>query len=601
MKENTEEKQAGAMRWDLGGLYAGYDDPGIEGDLNDAEERALLFSSSYRASMTLKDPDAHKLLKAIREYESIHEKGMRPLLFATLLRSSRTGDHEAGALFQRVRERWGEISGALVFFNLRILALPHDLLRELVEHPDLGTYRRYLLQLIRFRPYALSEEEEKTVRDKDLSGKKVLSSLYGEFLAGLSFPLKAGGSRTRQSAAQVPALLCSEDRSFREDAFRAFLRCLGRQGTLFARIMDGLVLDNNLESAARGYPSPIHKAHMENCVEEDTVERMMVAVEGHYPSARKYFRSKAEALGVKRLSVADMWAPIDGLDSGTGYEECRDMLLEALKALHPLFHSMARDIFERRLVDAEARRDKQSGAFCECFTPSQYSYVSMHYTGTLRDMMTLAHEIGHGIHQGLSKKQSYVNFRPLPVLAEMASTYFETIFAGYLKNPDLFQDREQVITAIQLDGLVTTVFRQNVITRFEQALHRMRTNHPLGPKDICRLWLKENERLFGDAVDVVPEYKWGWTYVRHIFERPFYCYSYVFGNLVSLMFRVGNGKGIETDDVVRLLSGGSSRSPALMLKDLGLAIDDNAFWHRALECFDELVDSFRSCREREAP
>ena len=593
MTENRPTYESGGITWNLSDLYQADDDPRLNNDLNALKDKALTFTASYKGKINEKTLDARSLLSAITEYESIHEMGMGPYLFALLFYSSNTQDHRRKRLLQQVREKWHEIFQLLAFFKVDILALPEHLLKRLAFHPDLSKYSHFLLHLMEFKPYTLSEPEEKIITTRNLSGRGAFIALYDDLLGTLSFPLEIEGKRTHLTAAQILALFHVGNRSVRERAFQTFLQGLGTQGIVFKNILNALILSHRQDDAERGHPTPIHSTHLSNEIKGSIIETMTGAVEDHYALAGRYFRLKARILGLKRLKLTDVFAPLRKLRDGVGFSEARKILCAAMKELHPVFYVSAHEIFEKGWIDAEVREGKQAGAFCKCLAPSQHPYISLHFDGDIKGLMTLAHELGHGIHYRLAAQQSYLNFDPPPVLAETAATFTELIVSNYLMGQEDLSIQRSTLIASQIEGILVTVFRQNVLTRFEQAIHNLRHDHLMSEKEICKLWWEENLRVYGEDVDVNPDYYWGWTYISHFFHCPFYCYSYIFGNLLSIiLFQSYKDKGKDfLEQIVHLFSAGSSRRPLDMLEEMGLDPSQEGFWNEAFRYIGGLIDS----------
>ena len=336
----------------------------------------------------------------------------------------------------------------------------------------------------------------------------------------------------------------------------------------------------------------MHRTHLSNEVNENIIEGMMRAVEDHYPLIRRCFRLKARLLGLEKLKNSDIFAPLKNETLLVSFSDARQLLLEAVETLHPFLYSIVCEIFEKKRIDAEPRTGKQNGAFCKSLAPSLHPYVSMSYTGNINDLMTLAHELGHGIHYRLCSKQGYLNFDPPPILAETASTFMEMVVTDHLRKKEGFRKHRPALLALQIEGILTTVFRQNVLTRFEQAIHNFREDHLLNADEICRLWWEENYRLYGEDVEMIPGYRWGWTHIPHFFHRPFYCYSYMFGNLLSIiLFQNYMEKGRDfLDRIIDLFSAGCSRAPLEMLAGMGLSLAEDSFWKQAFQCMEGLIE-----------
>jgi len=582
--------------WDLEALYHGDEDPRLCEDLGAVRDKTLGFVASFKGRINTENPDPKTLLSAIREYESIHEMGMQPCLFAYLYHSEDTRDHKRNRLQQKVKKEWNEISQILAFFELEIKTLPEDSLRKLAAHQDLSNYRHFFLNQIRWKPHALSEAEEKIIKQGRLSGRDAFLSLYDQFTGALSFSVKIEGKSVEFNVYQVLSLLRSPDRPLREKALDAFFKELEKHGLVFKNILNALLLAHQQEDVGRGHPFPMHRIHLNNEMNESIIENMMGAVEDHYPLARRYLRKKARCLGLGKLKNTDIFAPLKEENHLISFSDARKFILEAAEDLHPVFHSLVREICASNRIDAEVRGGKQNGAFCKSMAPSLHPYISISYAGNMGDLMTLAHEIGHAIHYRLCSEQSYMNFDPSPILAETASTFMEIVVMEYLMKKKNYQKLRPTLLALQIEGILTTVFRQNVLTRFEQAIHNKRRDHLLGAREICRLWWDENYRFYGEEVKMIDGYRWGWTYIPHLFHRPFYCYSYIFGNLFSIMlFQNYQEKGdgfLET--IIDLLKTGSSRAPIEMIKEMGLDIENKDCWELAFKYMEDLIHSWEA-------
>jgi len=591
----SEEKNSSAdgPTWYLGDLYSSDEDPGIDRDLESARRKALRFNALYRDTLEQTYLDAEKLHQAIVQFESIHELGAGPLLYAYLRRAAHTGDSKAHRLYQKVLEKWREIMELLLFFRIKIATAPPSTLKQWSEDPVLQDYSHFLVYLSTWGSHTLSEAEESAIHRKDLSGKEVLVSLYEGHIASLSFSIEVDGKSVQLNANEALNLLRSESRSTRELAYRSFLRRLGARVPFFKEILNALLLDHLLEAERRSLPEPIHHAFLRNEIEAPCVESMVRAVERRYPLIRRYWRAKARKLGLGKLENTDLLAPIQQDIPPVAFSDARDLLLEASAELHPFIHRAAKEVFTSQRVHAASHHRKQAGAFCKCLSPSHGSYISMVYRGRLGDLLTLAHEVGHAVHYRLASGQSYLNFYPPPVLAEIASTFMEIAVAqALLENAD-WRHLHKAVTASHIDSIGTTVFRQLMITRFEQVLHKRRKERFLNEAEICRLWREENSKLYHDAIELAPEYEWGWIHIPHLIRLPFYCISYVFGNLIALaLFQRYREEGHSySEQLITLFTAGGSRPPAEILESIGM-IPGPALWNQAFQCLDKMIADF---------
>ena len=588
--------------WNLSEIYRGAEDPELYKDLNATHERAVSFCLSYKDKIDDTALDARALYSAIKEYESIHEQGLKPKLFAYLIYSSNTQDNKYQSLFQDVSEKWHKILNETAFFILELTALPETLLSELASHSYLSDYRHFLLRLIPKKPYTLSLEEEKIIKTKDLSGKKAFALLYDELIGSISFPVEIDSKIRQSGVEQIRYVLRLSDSLLREKTFDIYLHRLGEHEIVFKNIINALILDHYQEEKKRGFSSPMHNMHLLNEVNEDMIEAMMRVTEENYPLIRRYFRTKAELLGLKRLKDSDIFAPLQQETVHITFKDAKKIALDALNGVDPVFYSIASDLFEKKRIDAEMRKGKLNGAFCKCGPPSQPPYISMTYSGNIKDLITLTHELGHGIHYRLASKQSYLNFEPRPVLAETASTFFELIINAHLLEKNEFQKQKYRLIASQIEGFYITIFRQNVLTRFELAMHNLRRDHMLTGEEICNLWWEENYRLFGKTVEMTPACKWGWTSIPHFIHLPFYCYSYIFGNLLAIILYqnyIDYGWNF-LEKIIEVLSSGSSRPPIQILNEIGLDPQNRSFWEKPFDFIGRMVDSLEklACFQR---
>lgn len=580
------------MTWDLSELYGGVKDPRLHQDLQRAETEALTFRTAYQPRLTRNDLHAPGLALALKEYESIHEMGLRPYLFAYLYAAAQTHDPQGIALLKKTKQRWNDILDLLSFFEPGLMELPEGVLERLAHEPPLTDYRQYLLRLLQKRPHGLPEPEERLLKRQRLSGRDAFISLFDEVMGSLNVALTLDGQPCQVHMDQLLALRNSPDLGLRHEAHRRGMRKLSESGVVFKNILNAVVMDHVQESRLRKYPSFIHQSLALNDMDGECMEAMMSEVETHYPLARKYFALKAEGLGVKRLRTPDLMAPMGEGLMKIPLEKAEQLLLEWAEHVHPIFHSIVREVFKRRRIDAQARAEKKLGAFCECFAPSHPAYISMRYDGSVKNLMTLAHEVGHAVHYRLAAEQGYLNFRPPPILAETGAVFFETLFCHYLMKKAEFQKHGAAIRSAYVDEIILCVFRQHVLTRFEQAVHTLRQDHFLDEAEICDLWRAQNEKLYEDCVDTIPEDDWGWAYIPHFIHHPFYCYSYIFGALLSLSLL----KAYEEDPqdtlnkVTGLLQSGGSRALLEMISEMGINPGSDAFYRQAFRRLKEMIE-----------
>ena len=579
-----DDVHAAGIRWDLGDLYAGTGDPAIERDLEEAANAARAFEAAWRGRIAVVDLAAAKLLDAVREYERIHEDGGRPYFYASLLTAADTQDDAAQRLEQRARERWTEIRNGLVFFSLEIQAIPAERFAAIVDDPVLAPYRYFLMQSRRYAAHTLSEPEEKILNQKALTSRSAFMQLFDELTGSLRFEMEVDGERRTLTDAETMALLRSPRREVRARALETFLSVYRSQEIVLASVFNSLLLDHRVDGELRRFGSLIAPRHLENDVAHETVDAMMTATERHYPDIQQYFRWKASRLDLPRLAVSDVYAPISGEDERIPFPEARTLVLESFADFDPRFAELAGRFFSERWIDAEVRPGKRHGAFCASHSPRLHPFVLTSYAGTSRDVSTVAHELGHGVHAMLAERQPLLVADAPLVLAETASVFAEMLLIDALLRRASTPAAKARILADFLDEIYGTIFRQNALTRFELAAHEARRAGRLSANDLGELWRSAQSALFGDAVEIPELYASGWSYIPHFVHSPFYCYAYSFGELLVLaLFERYREEGRSfVPRYFELLASGGSDSPERLVARLGLDVTRPEFWETGL-------------------
>jgi oligoendopeptidase F len=582
---HSSYKKGVSATWDLSTLYAGPDDPRIAADEAAARRGADAFAARHRAHVA--ELDAVHLAEAITTYESLCQQARRPGFYAYLLFAADTQDERARRLVDRTREAALGVANVFTFFELELKAIPDDAFARLVDHPVLAD-RRHWLGLVRLRrPYTLSEPEERVVNQKNLTGRGALVQLFDELSGSLRFRV----DDRELTGEQVLSLLYEPDRALRERAYTAFLDTYATHGVVWTSVLNGLMQDHRLECELRRVPDPVLPTHLDNEVRPETVHAMMDATERHYELARRYFRSKAKLLRLPRLKNTDLYAPLGEAPRRVAFDEARTLVLDAFASFSPEFAALARDFFERRWIDAAVRPGKRLGAFCASHGPDTNPWVLLSYTDRLRDVATLAHELGHGVHDRLASRHHALDFLPPLTLAETASVFGELTLTRALLDREPRREVRRALLCAKIEDTIATVFRQNVLTRFEIAAHARRTHGPLTADELGELWWTENAKLYGDAVEMIPAYRWGWSYIPHFVHSRFYCYAYVFGELLVLaLYQRHREEGTAfVPRYLELLASGGSEAPDVVLGRLGFRIDEPSFWDRGFAVVRDLL------------
>ncbi len=588
--------KAEGVRWDLGGLYASPDDPRLEADLAEARRRAEVFAEAYRGRIENGQIDGPALAQALAEYEAIAELQHRPAFYASLLFAADTQNQPAQQLVQRTREAVTSIENLLVFFSLELIALPDEQLARLLTVPALQAYQHYLEAVRRFRPHTLSEKEEQLLNHKNLSGKQAFAQLYDELSGSLRFPLTRDGKEQLLTDGEIMALLRQPDSELRQRALTIFLETYAQHALVLTSIFNNLLLDHKIECEQRQYDDVTLPAHLSNEIAPPTVGAMMRAVERHYPLAQEYFRLKAELLGVERLKNTDLYAPIETAAEEIPFADARDLILTAFGNFNEQFATLAEEFFQKRWIDAEVRAGKRGGAFCAALSPAHHPYVLCSYTGTGRAVSTVAHELGHGIHYLLARRQKFLHYDAPLVLAETASVFAEIVLTRHLLDRAEQPETRRALLCEVLEEMYGTVFRQTALTRFEMAAHARRRDGPLSADDLGELWMTEQGKLFGESVELLPVYRWGWSYIPHFIHSRFYCYSYPFGELLTLaLYQRYLDQGEDfVPGYLHLLESGGSQRPERALAQMRIDINQPAFWDRGFQVIQGFLTDLRA-------
>ena len=586
--------KAEGVRWDLGELYSGPADPRIDADLADAKHRAQQFADRYRGRVAgLKGAE---LADVLAEYEALSELLYRPSFYANLLFAAATQDQKAQQLVGHTREAATQTANSLIFFELELIALDDGQFSGVMSVPQMAPYAHYLEVLRRFKSHTLSEKEEQILNQKNLTGRSAFEQLYDELCGSLRFNVRIEGEERELTDSEVMALLRDPSRELREHALSVFLETHGRQALVITSVFNNAFLDHKLDCDLRHYDDIVMPTHLSNDIAPETVEAMMQAVERHYGLAQEYFRLKAQLIGVDKLKTSDLYAPVAASTEKIPFDEARSLILTAFGKFSGRFSGMADEFFTRRWIDAEVRAGKRGGAFCAALTPNHHPYVLCSYTGTGRDVSTIAHELGHAIHYQLSRCQRWVNHHAPLVLAETASVFAEITLTRHLLSATESTAVRRGILCDLLDDIYGTVYRQTALTRFEMSAHQKRHEGQLSTDDLCALWLQEQSKLFGDSVEMIPAYRWGWSYISHFIHSRFYCYSYSFGELLTLaLFQRYLDEGDSfVPGYIQLLESGGSERPDRALSKLGIDINQSEFWNRGFRVIEGFLDDLKA-------
>jgi oligoendopeptidase F len=580
--------------WDLRDLYARPDDPRLLSDLDAAEASARAFEEAHAGKLASLSGDA--LEAALREYERIEEVLGRVMSYAQLLFSGDAQNADNGRFYQTMQERVTVIGSHLLFFTLELNRLDDALLEgRIASSPALARWRPWLRDLRVFRPHQLSDEVEKLLHEKEVTGRSAWNRLFDETIAHMRVPVMRNGKTEELTVSAALNLLSDSDRAVREAAATGVSKAFGDNVRLFSLITNTLAKDKEIIDGWRNYPRPGTSRNRANMVEDEVVDALVSAVVESFPRlSHRYYAMKAKWLGLDRMKHWDRNAPLPGdVDKSIPWADARNQVLTAYAAFSPELASLGRDFFEKPWIDAALRPGKASGAFAHPTVPSAHPYLLVNYHGKSRDVMTLAHELGHGVHQRLAADQGYLMSGTPLTLAETASVFGEMLTFRAMLDAEKDPQRRRLMLASKVEDMLNTVVRQIAFYRFETLLHDERRKGELSSERIAEIWMQVQHESLGPAFDFTPDYGVYWSYIPHFVHTPFYVYAYAFGDcLVNALYGVyqdGEVPDFATKYLDLLRAGGTLRHKEL-LAPFGLDASDPAFWKRGLDVIAGFID-----------
>ncbi len=578
--------------WSLDDLYTGPDSPAIEADLGRATAEAKRFAAAYAGRLAGLSGD--ELAAAIAAYERIEEILGRVLSYAQLLFAGDSTDAAIGRFAQSMNERATSISSDLIFFTLELNRIDDATLAAKLAAPALAAWRPWLADLRAFRPHQLDDALEKLLHEKEVTGRTAWARLFDETVAGMR--VRVGDAALTVTDALNK--LSDRDRAVREAAGRAVGAAFGDRIKLFALVTNTLAKDKEIIDTWRRFPRPESARNLGNMVEDEVVDALVSAVVADYPRlSHRYYALKAGWLGLPKLMHWDRNAPLPQDDDlEIPWQDAQDRVLSAYRQFSPAMAEIAGRFFARRWIDATLRPGKAGGAFAHPTVPSVHPYVLVNYHGRARDVMTLAHELGHGVHQILAAEQGYLRGATPLTLAETASVFGEMLTFRALLDAERDPVRRRVMLAAKVEDMLNTVVRQVAFYRFEQKLHNERRSGELVPERIGDLWLDVQTESLGPAFEFTPEYRVFWSYVPHFIHSPFYVYAYAFGDcLVNALYAVYRAGQPDFERLyLDMLRAGGTRRHRALLAPFGLDASDPAFWKRGLDVIAGFIDELEA-------
>jgi oligoendopeptidase F len=578
------------VAWNLDPLLdGGADDPdaAVTAMLADAQGRAETFAQTYQGKLA--EIDGAGLVAAMRELETIQETLGRAGSYAMLNFAGNTADPPRGALLQKLQEGGTKIETTLLFFELEWAALDDDRADELLAADGLDFARHHLRTARRYRPHLLSEPEEKILAEKSLTGRNAWSRLFEEQASAIAVSLDG----EEVSLEVALARLFAPDREVRRNAAESVTEALQPGLRTRGYILNTLLADKMVDDRLRNYPHWLASRNLSNEASDESVQALIDAVRARYELPRRWYRLKAQMLGLDRLADYDRMAAVTHEQEQVEWAQAKDTVQETYSAFSDELGALVQRFFDEAWIDAPVRPNKRSGAFCAYTVPSAHPYVLLNYTATRRDVLTLAHELGHGVHAALGARQGVFHMATPLTMAETASVFGETLVFGRLLEQASSAESRLALLAESIEGSIATVFRQVAMNRFEHLVHtERRTKGELAVDRIGELWAESQTELLGDAVEVTEGYRSWWSYVPHFIGSPGYVYAYAYGQLLALAVYARyeeEGEGF-VPAYLQLLEAGGSRSPEELGEIVGVDLTDPGFWDRGLDIVERQLD-----------
>jgi oligoendopeptidase F len=583
--------------WDLEPLVEGEGAEGVERRLKEALERAEGFAERYAAR--LEQLDGAGLAEAMAELGAIHELLGRAGYYAALRFSTDTAEPANGALLQRVQEQETQIQTKLLFFELEWAALSDERADQLLAGEGLEFCAQHLRNVRRYREHLLSEAEEKILAEKSLTGAGAWTRLFEELTSAITVQLD--GPDGEQVALDVALSRMSiSDRETRRGTAEAVTAALAPGLRTRAFLFNTLLADKATDDRLRRYPHWLAARNLANEASDESVAALIEAVRGRYEIARRWYRLKAKLLGVERLADYDRMAAVTEDVVSYPFAQAREVVLDCYSSFSPELGALAKRFFDERRIDAPVRPAKRGGAFCASAVPSVFPYVLLNYTSRRRDVLTLAHELGHGVHFALAARQGIFHQHTPLTLAETASVFGETVVFGRLLEEDSSPASRLALLAENLEDTIATVFRQVAMNSFEDLVHNARRSEgELSVERFGELWAESQEEMLGDSVEVTEGYRSWWSYIPHFIGSPGYVYAYAYGQLLALsVYQRYEQTGPElVPRYLELLAAGGSRNPEQLGAIVGIDLADPGFWEAGLDLVEAQLTEAEAAAE----
>ncbi len=585
----SEKTDTTLPQWQLSDLYESISDPKIEQDLQTAQKLATTFSQTYKGQ--LNSLDALALKNAYQTLESLLTPLYKISQFISLTFATDTSNEAVKALMAKVDEVQTDISNIVLFFELEISQFSQQKAQSLLEDPNLEPYTYDIKRTIETASFNLTEKEEQVINKKDLTGTDGWTQYYEELTSDFEFEFELDGKKQIMNGSQLRDLRQHPDATVRRQAMALFLSRYETHQLTFTHIYNNVIKDYNIEKQLRGYSSAISRRNIGNDLPDNVVQTLHDVTTSSYPLVHRYYKLKKKLQNMPDMTLADIYAPLPESARVYSFDEAKQIVLDGFYAFDTDFGDKAKMMFDEQRIDAPVSAKKRGGAFCSGSTPDVKPYVLLNFLGKQRDVSTMAHELGHAIHDLYAAKQVLSNYHPILPLAETASVFSEMLITDKLKSEET--DKKSLIALLtdKIEDIFATSHRQNMFSQFEIATHDKISKSIMSATALCDTYEAGLKQMFGDSVAIPAEYRWEWATIPHIYEYPFYVYAYNFGNLlVMALYQQYKRVGAEMiPKIKQVLSAGSCMSPLKITQLIDVDIADPHFWQQSIDYIETLL------------
>ena len=594
MSEKDSTYGSKNITWNLDDLFYSLDDPKINTVISSALKNATEFESKYKSNVN--GLSTKELKVAYEKLEEILLPLYKLSQYASLRLSIETQNQDIKKLVGKLDDLESEVSNKLLFFDLELGELSEEKLNLIKKDKVISNYYYSILRSFQTAQYNLDESEEKMINIKDITGMNGYQKLYSELTASFRFKIQLDGKMQELTGPEIRNLRMHHDPLVRRAAMKVFFEKYEENKIVLTHIMNHIFKDFNTERKLRGYNSSISVRNTSNNLPEEVIDILHSVTTKSNRLVQRYYKLKKKLLNLDTMTLADIYAPLPNVKTTFDYQDAKQLVLDSFYEFDTEFGDIAKKMFDENRIHAPVQKNKRGGAYCSGYTPDVYPYVMLNYLGKPRDVSTMAHELGHAIHDVLASKQTLTNYHPILPLAETASVFAEMVVTDKLKKELTDTQSKIVLLCEKLEDIFATSHRQNMFSEFEKVAHEKISDTLLSTDQLCDIYKQGLRNMFGDSVDITKEYEYEWATIPHFLDYPFYVYAYNFGNLLVFalyQYFLEEGQSF-IPKLKKLLAAGSSMSPLDITKLVDVDITTEDFWQKSITYIESMIDELEA-------